>query len=124
MASWKARVRAAWPRVKVDHVETGGIGDVPQVDDVLHVRAYVSLDGLNPDDVSVQVAYGRVSETDEIGAFSTAPLGLAESYEAGRHAFAGDVRIDTSGPFGYTVRIVPQHAGLASVAEVGVVANA
>jgi len=124
MASWKARVRAAWPRVKVDHVETGGIGDVPQVGDGLHVRAYVSLDGLSPDDVSVQVAYGKVSETDDIAAYSAAPLALAESYEAGRHAFAGDVRLDASGPFGYTVRIVPKHAGLASVTEVGVVANA
>jgi len=124
MAEWKALVRASWPLVKVDHVETGGIGDVPQVGDVLHVRAYVSLDGLTPDDVSVQVAYGKVSETDEVGAFAVAPLSIAESYEGGRHAFAGDVRIDISGPFGYTVRIVPRHAGLASAAEVGVVANA
>ena len=38
--------------------------------------------------------------------------------------FAGDVLLDASGPFGYSVRVVPRHDGLASVAEVGLVANA
>jgi len=30
--------------------------------------------------------------------------------------------LDRSGPFGYTVRIVPRHSGLASAAEMGLVA--
>jgi starch phosphorylase len=34
------------------------------------------------------------------------------------------VRLDESGPFGYTVRIVPRHPALASVADLGLVANA
>jgi starch phosphorylase len=116
LAAWKGRVRAGWQQVRVDHVESGGVGEVPQVGDALHVKAYVSLGDLDPADVEVQVVHGRVSESD--------PLALAESYEAGRHAFAGEVLLDASGPFGYSVRVVPRHAGLASVAEVGLVANA
>jgi starch phosphorylase len=37
--------------------------------------------------------------------------------------FADEVRLDSSGAFGYTVRVVPQHAGPTSVADVGLVAN-
>ncbi|MEV7972363.1 alpha-glucan family phosphorylase [Cellulomonas sp. NPDC089187] len=124
LAAWKGRVRSGWHGVRVDHVESGGVGEVPQVGDSLHVRAYVSLGELDPADVEVQVVHGRVSENDELDAFSTDPLTLDESYEAGRHAFAGDVRLESSGPFGYSVRVVPRHAGLSSVAEVGLVANA
>jgi starch phosphorylase len=34
------------------------------------------------------------------------------------------VLLAAPGPFGYRVRVVPRHHGLASVAEVGLVANA
>jgi glycogen phosphorylase len=124
LAAWKSRVRAGWQGVRVDHVESAGLGEVPQVGDTLHVRAYVSLGDLDPTDVEVQVVHGRVSESDELDAFSTDPLTLTESYEAGRHAFAGDVTLEASGPFGYSVRVVPRHNGLSSVAEIGLVANA
>ncbi|WP_125774245.1 alpha-glucan family phosphorylase [Antribacter gilvus] len=124
LAGWKADVRSGWPGVRVDHVESGGIGDAVQVGDHLGVRAYVSLGALAPEDVDVQVVHGRVTEHDLIEEFTVDSLALAESYEAGRHAFAGDLRLETSGPFGYTVRIVPKHRGVASVAELGLVANA
>jgi glycogen phosphorylase len=124
LAGWKAHVRASWPQVRVDHVESAGIGEAVRVGDRLTVRAYVSLGPLSPDDVDVQVVHGRVTEADVIDEFTAEPLALVESYEAGRHAFGGEVGLDTSGPFGYTVRIVPRHRHLASVAELGLVANA
>lgn len=124
LAAWKARVRKAWPAVRVDHVESGGVGEVAQVGEVLHVRAYVSLGELDPGDVAVQVAYGHVSEADELSAVKHADLALAESFEGGRHAFAGEVRLEESGAFGYTVRVVPKHEHLVSVADTGLVTNA
>jgi glycogen phosphorylase len=117
-------VRDGWSRVRVDHVDSAGIGEVPQVGDRLTVRAYVSLGDLRPEDVQVQVVHGRVSEADVIEEFTAEPLALAETYEAGRYAFAGEVVLDASGPFGYTVRVVPSHDGLPSVAELGLVTNA
>lgn len=124
LAHWKRSVRDGWTRVRVDHVDSSGIGEVPQVGDRLTVQAYVSLGDLSPQDVEVQVVHGRVTEDDVIEEFTTEPLALAETYEAGRYAFAGEVVLESSGPFGYTVRVVPTHAGLPSVAELGLVANA
>lgn len=124
LAAWKQTVRAGWPHVRVDHVESVGVGEVAQVGDVLQVRAYVSLGSLRPQDVAVEVVHGRVSEADELSDVRREELVHVEGYEAGRHAFAGDVRLGASGPFGYTVRIVPKNEHLASVAETGLVANA
>ena len=47
---------------------------------------------------------------------------LAETYEAGRHRFEGAVALDRTGAFGYTVRVLPRTALLASPAELGLVA--
>ena len=47
----------------------------------------------------------------------------AESDDAGRHLFDG-ASLDHSGPFGYTVRIIPRNHLLTSPAELGVVAMA
>lgn len=124
LAAWKRRLRAGWHGVRVDHVESSGLGDSPQVGEVLHVNAYVSLGDLDPRDVAVQVVHGRVSENDELTDVRTETLAHVEAYEAGRHHFAGDVTLRRTGPFGYTVRVVPRHEHLASVAETGLVANA
>jgi len=124
LAAWKAEVRKGWPAVRVDHVESVGVGEVAQVGDVLQVRAYVSLGELSPDDVEVQVVHGRVSEADDLGDVRVVEPRWVEAYEAGRHAFAGEVKLDATGPFGYTVRVIPKHPMLASNADTGLVANA
>ncbi|HEX7538138.1 MAG TPA: alpha-glucan family phosphorylase [Dermatophilaceae bacterium] len=124
LAAYKATVRAGWSGVRVDHVESSGVSDSPQVGDILHVRAFVSLGDLAPDEVEVQVVHGRVSLSDELRDIETAPLTFAESYEGGRHRFEGDLVPTRTGAFGYTVRILPTHPAMANPAELGLVANA
>jgi starch phosphorylase len=43
VASFKERMRAQWPAVRVEHVEPIGVSDSPQVGDDVGVRAFVSL---------------------------------------------------------------------------------
>lgn len=124
LAAYKARVRAGWAGVRVDHVESSGVSDSPQVGDTLHVRAFVSLGELGPEEVEVQVVHGRASESDDLRDIETAPLGFAKTYEAGRNSFEGDLVLTRTGVFGYTVRVLPKHAGIANATEMGLVANA
>ena len=48
---------------------------------------------------------------------------VAEGYEGGRYRFEGEVPLDRTGPFGYTVRVLPRHDRLATPAELGLVAQ-
>ena len=48
-------------------------------------------------------------------------MGPVESYDGNRHRFDATVPLARSGAFGYTVRVVPRNASLASVAELGLV---
>jgi starch phosphorylase len=124
LAAFKSRLRAAWPGVRVDHVESIGVSDSPQVGDEVQVRAFVSLGMLTPADVEVQLVHGRVSPSDTLADPVSVPLAHAEAYEGGRHRFDGAVRLRRTGPFGYTVRVLPKQALLASPAELGLVTNA
>ncbi|MBJ7331014.1 MAG: alpha-glucan family phosphorylase [Solirubrobacteraceae bacterium] len=124
LAAWKKKVRAAWPNVRVEHVESSGVGDAPEVGATLSVRSFVSLGGLTPDDVHVQVVHGKIDSSDQLVDTTVEDLALAESYDGGRFRFDGDVVLDRSGAFGYTVRVIPRNALLTSVAELGVVAVA
>ncbi|MDR2373079.1 MAG: alpha-glucan family phosphorylase [Bifidobacteriaceae bacterium] len=125
LAAWKQRVRAAWPSARVEHVESGGVGDVAHVGDVVTITAYVALGDLTPDDVDVQVAYGHATEGDALKAgYQTESLAAGEALGGGRFAFSGSVSLGRSGPFGYTVRMVPKHALLVTSADLGLIASA
>jgi glycogen phosphorylase len=124
LAAWKQRVVAAWPQLRVEHVESLAAGQA--LGTALAVRVSVSLGELTPDDVAVEVVYGRPDDADEIVAPAYATL-AAEPGERGEPATAGVVRysgevpLDQPGPFGYTVRVLPHHPLLDSRAELGLV---
>ena len=125
LADYKARARAGWPAVRVDHVEGSGISDSPLVGESLAVDAYVALDGLAPHEVDVQVVAGRVAlGTDDLVDWDATSLGFVEAYEDGRAKFAGHVPIERTGQFGWTVRVLPRHELMAYPASLGLVANA
>jgi glycogen phosphorylase len=120
LAAWKARVIKAWPQVRIEHVEADDSDQSPG--STLAVRASVALGELAPQDVAVQVVYGRAGESDEIIAPETRELLLEEPSAGGSPArFAGEVRLGRPGPFGYTVRVLPRHPMLSGPAEMGLV---
>src|SRR5271166_6705492 len=188
LAAWKHRVVQAWPQVRIEHVETEADGQA--LGSALTVRVSVALGPLTPDDVMVEVVYGRPDDTDEIVSPSYAALaaeagsgtagsgtagsgtagsgtagsgtagsgtagsgtagsgtagsgtagsgtagsgtagsgtagsGTAGSGSAAANAlgrYSGEVPLDQPGPFGYTVRVLPNHPLLDSRAELGLV---
>ncbi|MGN6752498.1 MAG: alpha-glucan family phosphorylase [Intrasporangium sp.] len=119
LAAYKTKVRGAWPQVEVEHVESWGVSDSPQIGDTLHVKAFVDLASLSPDEVEVQLVHGRVFGDDELGDIAVAGLGFEQNDEQGRAVYSGEICMDRTGSFGYSVRVVPKHGGLASYAEMG-----
>jgi len=122
LAAWKKQVRAGWGDVRVEHVESHGVGDNPEVGSVLTVRAFVALGSLTPDDVAVEVLYGVIDAEDVLVDSTVTALELADSYDGGRYRFDGEVQLKRGGAFGYTVRIVPRHGVLTAASELGLVA--
>ncbi len=125
LAAWKQRVVQAWPQVRVEHVESGAAGQAlgSALGSSLVVRVSVALGELTPRDVTVEVVYGRPDDADEIVSPSYATL-TAEAPASGANGvvrYSGEVSLDQPGPFGYTVRVLPNHPLLDSRAELGLV---
>jgi starch phosphorylase len=124
VAQWRAKVQSSWSDVRVVHVEAGGVGDAPQVGARLEVRALIDLDGLTPADVTVQAAYGRVDESDQLRAPTTMVLTPGEQGDDGLIRYWGEVPLERAGSFGYTVRVLPHSDLLPSDADLGLMTTA
>jgi starch phosphorylase len=122
LASWRTGVLQAWPGVKVLHVESQVEGD-PQLGGQLHLRAEVALNGLADSDVDVEAVYGAVDVDDRLTDVHTLCLTQVDNGD-GPSRFEGDVPLERTGPFGYTVRVLPRSELLATPAELGVIASA
>ncbi|MCT2592497.1 alpha-glucan family phosphorylase [Streptomyces sp. N2-109] len=126
LAAWKARVRARWSGVVVDHVEQAGSASASlELGGSLALRVRVALGGLRPDEVEVQAVAGRVDESDVLTPGETVRVPLKPSGGPdleGRWTYEGPLALDRTGPFGYTVRVLPAHRLLAGTAELGLTA--
>ena len=104
----------AWPGVARAACRLGQLEGEPELGGSLRLRAEVSLDGLSPDDVCVEAVYGpgrrrrparRHDSGDAEGCIETAD---------GTLRYEGDVPLERTGAFGYTVRVLPQNDLLAT----------
>ncbi len=125
LAAWKRRVRDGWPGVAVDHVEAvadTALNGTAELGATVSLRVSVTLGALEPADVEVQAVAGRVDPADHLSRTSTFPLKPTGAPGLdGRRLYEGPLTLDRTGPFGYTVRILPTHRLLASGAELGLV---
>jgi starch phosphorylase len=104
-------------------VETSAASATAELGTTLALRVRVGLGDLAPDDVEVQAVSGRVDPEDRITDAATVPLKPVGGPDLdGRWVYEGPLSLDRTGPYGYTVRILPAHRLLASSAELGLLA--
>ncbi len=122
LSDWRSTVVEAWPGVKVVHVESNVDGD-PQLGGVLHLRAEIELGPLGADDVDVSAAYGSVDQDDRLINVQTMSLSPIDDGD-GAIRYSGDIPLEHTGSFGYTVRVLPKSELLSSPGELGLIASA
>lgn len=133
LAAWKAKVTEAWPAVMVK--EVGGDSEATLIDlgGTRTVSAEVALGPLSTADVTVELLHGPVGMNDEIGELGTVTLhprvdasasggGGGASSQSNLVHYEGTFACESAGRHGYTVRVVPAHADLATWTELGLVA--
>ncbi len=114
LAAWKARVREAWPGVKIVAVEddggpqSGHSGREVAVGEEIRVAARVDLAGLDPGEVTVEAFHSSLHPDGTLGTGRGVALDLA-GHEDGHYLYRGAVPAKTSGLRGYAVRVLPRH---------------
>src|SRR5262249_16218245 len=115
LAAWKARVVRAWPQVRGEHVESEAAGRA--LGSALTIRAPVARGGwvgvgeVAAEEVAGEVVYGRPDDAAEIisPSYTTLTAEAPASGTSGVVRYSGEVSLDQPGPFGYTVRVLPNH---------------
>jgi starch phosphorylase len=120
LAAWKARVRAGWSGVHVDHLDLPGT--VVELGTERRVEAVVALGSLSPNDVEVQLIHGPAGQGAELSHTTVVPMAPAGAAEDDHLRYTGAFTCEQAGRYGATVRIVPAHPDLVTPLELGVVA--
>ncbi len=109
------RLDALWGKVTVELPRTDK--DIAQlhVGDKFMVFATVNLGELKADEVNVQVYYGPVDSDNRILTSNARYMELAEEKCKGTCVFKQELRCETTGRFGLTVRVVPAEKEWSSV---------
>ncbi len=123
LATWKQKVRAAWPGVQVVSLEAN-LADTVEVGSTSTFETSVRLNGLAPQDVAVELVLGDVDAVDELRNVTIDRFELAGDPSSDPVAFRLERQAQSAGVVGYTVRVVPAHPLLANRAEMGLSALA
>ncbi|MFN6122339.1 MAG: alpha-glucan family phosphorylase [Actinomycetes bacterium] len=113
LASWKQVVAAGWAGVRV--VSVDGDTSPAHEGDERSATARVAIDGLRPADVDVQLLHGSIDST---GGFLGRPEAISMTPADGGE-YRCTYRVSASGPYGFTVRVLPTHPALTAPVELG-----
>jgi starch phosphorylase len=116
LEKWKRWVRSAWDDVRVTDIEGDALA--AEVGDEREVLATVRLGRLGPEDVSVQLAHGRVGSAGELVDPHVIEM-EALHCEEGTCSYRGTFGARTAGLYGYAVRVLPSHTDLTDRMEMG-----
>jgi starch phosphorylase len=118
LAEWKERVIEFWDDIRVIEVE----GDVTAADvgAERNVGATIHVGRLSTDDLSVQLAHGRVGANNEL--ISPQIEEMSPDYcEENTCTYRGSFATDEAGLYGFAVRVVPRHPDVTNGMDLGVV---
>jgi starch phosphorylase len=122
LVEWKQRVRAQWPKVRVEKVTMQALGEheTIRVGTALNVIASVFLGDLMPDDVLVQAYHGPLDSNHQVSRGTPIPL-TWKACKEGLHRYEGEVPCDQSGLQGFSVRVLPTHPDTALPQELALI---
>lgn len=120
LAEWKKRMAEEWPQVRVESVEANDGAEL-QVGSLVNVRAKVLLGDIKPEDVAVELYYGRLDPHGQLSEGNSEGMTCREHLQNGTFQFEGQIPCHRSGQQGFAIRVVPRHPDLAHRYDAGLV---
>jgi starch phosphorylase len=116
VADWKARVRAAWPRIRLRRVDLAAARI--RYGETLQFSVAVQLNGLAPGDLTVELVFTRPGEPTSARARRYV-LHHERTLENGEHLYSREQTPDQCGKMEYRIRAFPTHPLLTHPFEMG-----
>jgi len=118
LASWKEKVRQAWPRLQL-YVEGRREGQL-SLGESITVRAWVRSDALQPGDFTVELVFGAAGN-ENIDIQGAVPMEYIKKELDGSYSYQTSLQPPTSGSIVYGVRVLPNHQHLVGKHAMGLI---
>jgi starch phosphorylase len=110
---WKMGLFQRWAQIRVEAVDAAYM-DGLKVGDALKIRARVHLGPVPWESVEVQAYAGSPNDKGALELGRALPLAHLSGGPAGMHQYEGAIPCETSGRFGYEIRVIPKNPHLVS----------
>ncbi len=118
LAQWKERIRQSWQRLEL-YVDGRREGQL-SLGEGIDVHAWVRMDGMTPEDISVELVYGEIKQEVAQPQY-TQPMSFTKRELDGSYRYDIHLQPEESGSIAYNVRIVPSHPLLTEKYEMGLI---
>jgi starch phosphorylase len=101
-----ARLKKEWNQIRVQSPARDAEGPF-QVEDRFQVSVIIHLGNILPEEIEVELYYGRIKTLKELKDNSTLKMEMVENRGSGDYLYRCTVICSDSGRYGFTVRVVP-----------------
>ena len=101
------RLQSLWHEIRVEPPQRDNDGPF-QVSEAFMVSVNVHLGSILPDEVDVELYYGRMKHIGELEKGATLPMTIFQERGDGNYLYRCTVTCNDSGRYGFTVRVVPR----------------
>jgi starch phosphorylase len=120
LAAWKRRIRAAWKDIRLESLDTAAKPQL-KVGDEFEIQATFSLGELSTSDLSIEIYHGKLDEKGAIMDGGSMPLVPSPTDKPNSYRYGGKIPCETSGRWGYAIRVVPKHDDLVTPYDLGLI---
>lgn len=117
--NWKKRIKENWNSINVNEVKCS-CNDEIVVGKYVKIEAKVFLGNLSPEDVSIEIFYGKLNGSDTLETGNTVEMkvvGRTNDY----YNYVGEIPNEMTGLKGYTIRVLPKHHMFTNKFEMGLI---
>ena len=107
---WKQELYNNWDDIKITQ-ENNMDNITIDAGNNIEVKCKVQLPNISPENVEVQVYYGKIEETGVVDDITIIPMKMQSSDEENKiYEYIAKVNLKNGGNYGYTFRVMPKHA--------------
>ncbi|MBI1937728.1 MAG: alpha-glucan family phosphorylase [Ignavibacteriales bacterium] len=120
-SEWRGKVFENWHKLKFVSIEQEDKNNEFTVGNKYPIIAEVELGDLKPNDVEVQIYFGKVENGSQANRGSVTMSNQPRKSKDGRYVYRGEIDCKDTGQFGYTLRILPKHDMMINKFELGLI---
>ncbi len=106
IAALRRHLTANWQNVKIEYPVRNYDGPF-RVKDRVEITAVVHLGNIRPEEVEVQICYGRMKNVERLETVNIEKMNLTEDRGNGQYLYATSLVCGIAGRFGLTARVIP-----------------